>query len=210
MVVLRSIVVSHALAGVIFAATPPPPTAKASNMQVELTATLYVDRPSIQQLLGSDLGGYYVVIDVRLGPRNNEKLKVLRDDFGLRSDRDGERSKPYAASQIAGRGALVVSRTYEGGGVAAENGGPSVFGGLGGGGIGNSGSTISNTSKMDSGAKNKDNSLLGLLKEKILAEQETDQPISGLLIFPMEPKQKAKELEFTYAGPGSKLMLRFR
>ena len=48
------------------------------------------------------------------------------------------------------------------------------------------------------------------LEEKILQEKETDEPISGLLIFPMEPKQKAKDLELTYAGPGSKLTVRFR
>jgi hypothetical protein len=191
----------------------PTPTVKTGNADVELTATLYVDKSSIQQLLGSDLGGYYVVLNVRLAPKNDEKIKVFRDDFQLRTDRDGERSKPFAASQIAGRGALVVTRTYEGGGVAAENGGPVFGGGIGGlgvGGIGNSGGTISNTSKVDSGAKNKENPLLAVLQEKILAEKETDQPISGLLYFPMEPKQKIKDLELIYSGPGSKLTLRFR
>src|SRR5438046_4462161 len=166
-------------------------------MQVELTATLYVDKASVQQLLGSDLGGYYVVLDVRLSPKNTEKFKVFRDDFQLRTDRDGERSKPFAASQIAGRGALVVSRTYDGGGVAAENGGPVFGGGIGGmgvGGIGNSGGTISNTSKIDSGSKNKENPLLAALKEKILAEKETDEPVSGLLVFPTEPKQQLNDL----------------
>jgi hypothetical protein len=208
-VLFRTVFVAQAVAGALLAASAPP-TARASNMQVELTATLYVDKPSIQQLLGSDLGGYYVIVEVRLAPRNNEKLKVMRDDFGLRTDRDGERSKPWAASQVAGKGALVVSKTYEGGGVAAENGGPSIFGGMGAGGIGNAGSSVSNTSKMDVRAKNKDSSLLDLLKEKILQEKETEEPISGLLIFPMEPKQKAKDLELTYAGPGSKQTLRFR
>jgi hypothetical protein len=191
----------------------PTPTVKTGNADVELTATLYVDKSSIQQLLGSDLGGYYVVLNVRLAPKNDEKIKVFRDDFQLRTDRDGERSKPFAASQIAGRGALVVTRTYEGGGVAAENGGPVFGGGIGGlgvGGIGNSGGTISNTSKVDSGARNKENPLLAVLQEKILAEKETDQPISGLLYFPMEPKQKIKDLELIYSGPGSKLTLRFR
>jgi hypothetical protein len=191
----------------------PTPTAKTGNAMVELTATLYVDKASIQQLLGSDLGGYYVVLDVRLSPKNAEKFKVFRDDFQLRTDRDGERSKPFAASQIAGRGALVVSRTYDGGGIAAENGGPVFGGGIGGmgvGGIGNAGGTISNTSRVDSGAKSKENPLLAVLNEKILQEKETDQPVAGLLIFPMEPKQKAKDLELTYSGPGSKLMLRFR
>jgi hypothetical protein len=198
----------------LFAAKPSPtPTVKTGNADVELTATLYVDKPSIEKLLGSDLGGYYVVIDVRLAPKNDGKVKVFRDDFQLRTDRDGERSKPFAASQIAGRGALVVSRTYEGGGVAAENGGPVFGGGIGGmgvGGIGNSGSTISNTAKVDSGAKNKENPLLGVLKERILAEKEVNEPVSGLLIFPMEPKQKIKDLELTYSGPGSKLLLRFK
>src|SRR5437867_35674 len=150
----------------LFAAKPSPtPTVKTGNVDVELTATLYVDKASIQQLVGSDLGGYYVVIDVRLAPKNNEKFKVFRDDFQLRTDRDGERSKPFAASQIAGRGALVVSRTYDGGGVAAENGGPTFgggIGGFGGSGIGNTGSTVSDTSRIDHGAKNKDNPLLGV------------------------------------------------
>jgi hypothetical protein len=149
---------------------------------------------------------------VRLAPRNGEKWKVFRDDFLMRTDRDGERSKPFAPSQIAGQGALVVSRTSDGGGLASENRGP-VFGGIGGmgpGGMGNSQSQISNTSKIDAGAKNKDSSLLGMLTEKVLPEKETDQPVAGLLFFPLEPKQKIKDLELTYSGPGSKLMLRFR
>lgn len=211
---VRSLLVLIVASAAFAAHKPSPtPTVKSGNMQVELSATLYVDKIPIQQLLGSDLGGYYVVIDVRLAPKNNEKLKVLRDDFLLRTDRDGERSKPFAASQIAGRGALVVSRTYDGGGVAAENGGPVFGGGIGGmgvGGIGNAGGTISNTSKIDSGAKSKESPLLGTLNEKILVEKETDQPVSGLLYFPMEPKQKMKDLELIYSGPGSKLTLRFR
>ena len=191
----------------------PTPTAKTGNMMVEMTATLYVDKASIEQLLGSDLGGYYVVIDVHLTPKNSEKFKVFRDDFQLRSDRDGERSKPFAASQIAGRGALVVSRTYDGGGVAAESGGPVFGGGIGGmdvGGIGNSAGTISNSAKMESGSKKKESPVLAALTAKILQEKEIDQPLSGLLYFPMDPKQKIKDLELTYAGPGSKLSLRFR
>ena len=182
-------------------------------MMVELTATLYVDKASIQKLLGSDLGGYYVVIDTRVAPRANENFKIFRDDFQLRTDRDGERSKPFAPGQIAGKGALVITRTYDGGGVSGENGGQSlggVFGGMGGGGIGNYPGNVTNSAKMDSGAKNADNPLLGLLTEKVLHEGEIDKPVSGLLLFPMEPKQKIKDLELTYFGPGSKLILRFR
>ena len=63
---------------------------------------------------------------------------------------------------------------------------------------------------MDKGSKSKESPILGVLNEKVLAEKETDQPVSGLLFFPMEPKQKIKDLQLTYAGPGSKLMLRFK
>src|SRR5262249_11942284 len=69
----------------------PTPTSKTGNANVELSATLYVDKESIQKLLGSDLGGYYVVVDVRLAPKNSEKVKIFRDDFQLRTDRDGEK-----------------------------------------------------------------------------------------------------------------------
>lgn len=204
---LALIVVSTAFA----APKPAPiPTAKTGNMQVEMTATLYVDKPAIQQLLGSDLGGYYVVISVRLAPKNNEKIKVFRDDFLLRTDRDGEKSKPFAASQIAGKGALVVTRNSEGGGVAGESGSPAWGIGMGGGGFGNAAGTISNSAKIDNTSKNKETPLLASLTEKILPEKEIDQPISGLLYFPIEPKQKIKDLELIYSGPGSKLSLRFR
>jgi len=202
---VKSLLLLQLLACVAFAAHKPQPTPtnKTGNAMVELTATLYADKESIQQLLGSDLGGYYVVVDVRLAPKNDEKIKIFRDDFQLRTDRDGEKSKPFAPSQIAGRGALIVTPSSEG-----RGGGLGI--GLGGFGMGSGAEAVTNSSKMDKGAKNKENPLLGVLTEKVLAEKETDQPISGLLFFPMEPKQKIKDLQLTYAGPGSKLMLRFK
>ncbi len=192
---------------VVHAAHKPQPvlTNKTGNAMVELTATLYADPATIQDLLGSDLGGYYVVLDVRLAPKNGEKVNVLRDDFQLRSDRDGERSKPFSPSQIAGKGAMIVTPTSDG-----RN--KTGFGiGLGGLGMGSGGSQgVTNNAKMDKGAKNKESPLLGTLQERTLAEKETEQPVSGLLIFPMDPKQKNKDLELTYAGPGSRLTLRFK
>src|SRR5258707_7131331 len=115
---------------VVFAAhkPQPTPTVKTGNADVEMTATVYADKEAIEQLIGSDLGGYYVVIEVKLAPKNNEKVKVFRDDFQLKSDRDGEKAKPYAPSQIAGRGALIVSQTSDGGSRTGISGG---FGGLG-------------------------------------------------------------------------------
>lgn len=202
---VKLLLVAQLLAGLALAAHKPQPTPtnKTGNAMLEMTATLYADKESIQQLLGSDLGGYYVVVEVRLAPKNDEKIKVYRDDFQLKTDRDGEKSKPFSPSQIAGRGALIVTPSSDG-----RGGGLGI--GLGGFGMGGGADTVTNSSKMDKGSKNKENPMLGVLNEKVLPEKETDQPISGLLIFPMEPKQKNKDLQLTYAGPGSKLMLRFK
>ena len=92
---VKASLIAQLLACVALAAHKPQPTPtnKTGNAMVEMTATLYADKESIQQLLGSDLGGYYVVIDVRLTPKNGEKVKVYRDDFQLHTDRDGEKSK---------------------------------------------------------------------------------------------------------------------
>jgi hypothetical protein len=203
---VKLLLVAQLLACVALAAHKPQPTPtnKTGNAMVEMTATLYADKESIQQLLGSDLGGYYVVVEVRLAPKNDEKIKVYRDDFQLKTDRDGEKSKPFSPSQIAGRGALIVTPS------SSEGHGGGLGIGLGGFGMGSGTEAVTNSSKMDKGSKNKANPMLGVLNEKVLPEKETDQPISGLLFFPMEPKQKNKDLQLTYAGPGSKLMLRFK
>src|SRR2546426_5478797 len=150
----------------------PIPSAKGENAAVEITAQLYTSRPEIQKLLGSDLGGYYVVVQVKITPKGDKKLAVWRDDFQLRTDRDGERAKPYGPSQIAGRAALIVSQTADGGAVMGEDRGPIYGGGLGfpgsGGGFGNSSSQVSNTARVDSGLKEKPNPLLATLNEKVL------------------------------------------
>ena len=57
------------------------------------------------------------------------------------------------------------------------------IGGLGMGGIGDSGRTISNSAKIDSGSKSKESPILAGLNEKILPEKEIDQPVSGLLLY---------------------------
>src|SRR5262245_26887785 len=84
--VVRSILALIIASAALAANKPSPtPTVKTGNADVELTATLYLDKASIAQLLGSDMGGYYVVVNVRLAPKNNEKIKVFRDDFQLRT-----------------------------------------------------------------------------------------------------------------------------
>ena len=55
----------------------------------------------------------------------------------------------------------------------------------------------------------KENPLKKLLDEKVLPEKKTDQPVSGLLYFPME-LQKMKDLELVYGGKENRISLRFK
>lgn len=190
------------------------PLRSAENGLVEITATAFADRESVKQVLGSELGGHYIVVEVRLTPKDATKLAIHLDDFTLKTDKDGERTTPFAPSQIAGRGALVVSTGATSGGtvMAGAPGPPGLgpYGGLGGGMIGAGGSEGATEARatMRSASKDKPDPMLEVLKEKILVEKETETPVSGLLYFPME-KQKLKDLELIYTTPDGKLFLRF-
>lgn len=192
-----------------------------SNDQVEITATAHPDKESIKNVLGSDLGGNYVLVKVTISPRV-AKLPVHLDDFLLRTDRDGEKANPFTPSQIAGKGTLVISRgTSGGGGMMAESG--PMWGGypggypggmgvpMGGGGVGMGGGGVEGASaKVNNAAKEKDNPLLKTLKDNILVEGDYEKPVSGYLYFPMDPKQKLKDLELIYTTSSGKLSVRFR
>jgi hypothetical protein len=196
------------------------PSAYVENQQVGIAAMLFQGKDAIREELGSDLGGYFAVLKVTVTPKDGKPLPVFRDDFLLRSDKDGQRSQPFAPSQIAGRGALVISSNGRGGGVMAENPGP-VWGGMPGTGgrpgrlggdsanIGNSGESSAEAT-VNTGNREKDDPLLAVLKDKVLPEKETTEPLSGLLYFSLEGKHKPKDLELRYAGPAGKLSLRFR
>jgi hypothetical protein len=54
-----------------------------------------------------------------------------------------------------------------------------------------------------------ENPLEKVLKDKILVEQKTDKPASGLLYYPME-KQKLKDLELRYGPQETRITVRFK
>ena len=197
----------------------PTPVAHYRNDEIEISAKAYADKAAIQELIGFDLGGWVVVVEVTVTPKTENTLKLTLDDFTLRTDKDGQRSQPYAPSQIAGKGALVVSQTGTRGGIMGDSGGP-IWGGMGGGrpermggdsgGFGNTAGESQNKSTMKSDTGEKDTELLPVLKKRVLPEGETVKPVSGLLYFPMEGKQKPKDLELQYKGPAGKFSMRFR
>jgi hypothetical protein len=204
------------------AADKKPPVAETGNQRLGITATLYHDKEAVKEAVGSDLGGYFIVVRVELAPKGGQALNVLRDDFLLRSHSDGQKSGPFAPSQIAGRGALVVGRAVYGGGVAPNDPTGPVWGGIPGtgqmpqqlpqqgGGVGNMAGEEEATVTAQSGAKDKDNPVLAVLKQKVLPEKEIREPLAGLLYFSLDGKHKPKDLELQYNGPAGKLTLQFR
>ncbi len=217
---LRTGWISLAFCGAALAADKTLPIERTSNETVEITASL-LDKDQMQKELGSDLGGGIVVLRVTVRPLSEKPIAVSRDDFLLISDRDGQRTQPFAPSQIAGNSTLVVrSGQATAGGTMGQPNGPTwggVPGTMGrpqrgpsnGGAVGNAAGTTQAEAKVEKG-DSKENPLLGVLKEKILPEKEITDPLSGLLYFPIEGKVKPKDLELQYRLQGAKLALRFK
>jgi hypothetical protein len=212
---LQRIAVALLLVVACLGADKKPPEGTVSNSALEITAKLYTDKDDIKRILGSDLDGYFILVDVRVAPKSGSKLAVARDDFALRSDRDGQRASPFHPSQIAGSAVLVVTsagsgslKTENGGHVwGPPTGGPPARVGTGSPTIGNS---ASGSQASSAPGKAQEDPLLTVLKEKVLAEKEITEPLSGLLYFLLEGKHKPKDLELMYKGPAGRLSLRFK
>src|ERR1700737_1595199 len=111
-----AIVTGVMAAAVLCASDKKIPLRSTENDFVEITANALADREAVRQALGSDLGGHYILVQVRVSPKDGNKAKIDRDDFVLPPRQDGQRTTPFAPSQIAGRGALIISQGGSGGG----------------------------------------------------------------------------------------------
>lgn len=217
------------LAGVACAAPPvkSPPKGAGANDLVSIQATGYFDRNSVKELLGMDAGESILVVDVSMTPAAAGKWNLNRDDFILRSDRNGQRSQAATPSQIAGSAVMVVSSTGgQQGSYAPDNrrrpyGIPGIPGtgrtppslpdpNQRGGGAATA-DTSSAKADIDDGSRAKgDSPLLKLLKEKVLPEGERTGPVSGLLYFIIEGKQRPKDMEFIYKNSAGRIHIRFK
>jgi hypothetical protein len=178
---------------------------RGENEDMILSVTLYTTPADVKELIGDDLGGHYIVAEVKVEPKYGKTLNIDRDDFVLKTDDNGAKVTPFAPSQIAGREALIVTQT----GVKEKKSGV-MIGGMGGG-MGSSPGTDPGTTqvKVQNPAGQKENPLEKTLADKILVEQKTDKPTGGLLYFPME-KQKLKNLEVRYGPQETRITLRFK
>jgi hypothetical protein len=186
-----------------------PSITRGENQDLVLDVTLYDDPVLVKDLLGTDLGGHVIVAEVKIDPKFGKDIVVDRDDFQLRTTKDGEHTTPFAPSQIVASDAVVVAQSK--GPSAASPGmvipGPLVIrGGLG---AGAPAEGAGDAKAAADGAEKKENPLKKLLEEKVLPEKKTDQAVSGLLYFPME-KQKRKDLELIYGGRENRITLRFK
>lgn len=187
------------------------------NEDVIVTATIYTDPADIKNVLGDDLGGHFILADVKVEPKYGKEIAIDRDDFTLRTDKDGERDHPYEGSQIAGRTALVVGKTKAAptqesqpdySDVPVPIGGPIMYPGAGVGVGGGGGAVDANKAAVRKDSGDAPNPLEKLLDEKILPQGKTGKPVTGLLYFPME-KQKLKDLELLYGPKETRISLRF-
>lgn len=207
----------YLLAVVLFAGIFPPlgaadkklPIEETSNELIDLSANAFTDKDQIQQALGADPGPDIVVVRVTVRPVSDKPIQLSLDDFYLFSTKDGQRSEPYAPSQIAGSAALVV--TPLGPKATEVRKGPTFGGviGIGGGGAGTSSAAPPTDSKVEVKKDEKANPLLQVLEDKVLPEKEIKDSTSGLLYFQITGKVKAKDLELHYKGPAGRLALRF-
>ena len=182
-------------------------SARGENEDLILSVTIHTDPADVKELIGDDLGGHYIVADVKVEPKYGKTVTIDRDDFVLRTDKDGEKATPFVGNQIEGREALIVKKAGADGGKHGGIGVGAYGGGFGGGSPETDHGEV--TATMQSAAKVKENPIQKVLDDKILPEKKTDQPASGLLYFPLE-KQKLKDLELYYGGQENRISLRFK
>ncbi len=184
------------------------PETSAGNDQIDVVATITLAEEEVTQKIGADPGKGVVLLEVRIIPKTDKPVQVSPDDFILLAHDDGERSKPFEPSEIAGNGALVVSSTAQGG--PKKTSSSIGFGGMMGGGGGSPGNSKVTTlsSKMDTKTQGNDK-LLEALKAKQFPEKESAQPVEGYLYFPLDGKHKLKNLAVLYRGPAGRLNLEF-
>jgi hypothetical protein len=191
MVTGRLVFACLALTALVAGADRKPPRGQVEDDAVTITATL-LNSDQLRQSVGTDFDNNYVVLDVHIAPKGGMPYAVTLDDFILRSESSGDHSGPFlSAGQIAGAGALVVERSY---GNRSNPDSPRPLEGT----------------KLEMKPDAKGDAALDALKKKMLASKTVTEPVSGLLFFPLNPKEKAKNLVLSCKTPHSKLRLEFR
>ena len=196
-------------------------TSHGASDRMEILATVHANKSAVKALLGDDINGYVMVVEVTIKPRVEEGVKIDRDDFQLLITDDGQKTKPFAPAQLLGTGGLVI-RSQKGptSGAMGQNNGPVWGGPMGGpmglprsgGGIGTSpGVQIETpTVEVKEDSKEKVNPLKKILEDKELPAKEMKETTTGLLYFPIDGKHKTRNIILLYRGLGGRIDIEFK
>jgi len=207
-----------ATAGVLLAAGDLPVWVTEKAADVTISARVILDKEAQVQAVGSDLNRQYVIVEVKLVPRGGYPVTMTREDFLLRSARDAEKSTAESPERIAGSAVLVLGEGGQSRPIYSQSGDPVFVGGFPGTGgrprrLGSEdtfGAPAGATEAAVAPSKAKETPLLGTLQEKEVRLGEIRKPVTGLLYFPVDPKQKVKNLWLHYKGAGGTADLHFR
>jgi hypothetical protein len=198
------------LAATLSTAKDPKTYNQVSTDAVTLMGKAYMDPAAIKQLVGDDLGGHYIVIEMTVSPTAGKPVNIQLDSFTLFAEGDGDRTKPQTAAEITASDSMVLKRGESGIGSLGEV--PGVkWSGVG---FGGRSSKPKETTDKDAASApvqkgKKNDALKASLEQKALPEKETSQPVTGLLYFPME-KKKLKDLALFYDTPNGKARMYFK
>jgi hypothetical protein len=212
-----------------FAADRKPLPNQAGNDDIDIFATVVLDRQEIRQALGADASATmpdgYALVRVRILPKADQALRVGTNDFILISRKDGERSPALDPEQITGQAGLILKAAQsQPSRMSTVSNGP-IWGGVK--------PTRSTTSADDrpreatlppDADKNVDadkpdsahantpemNPLLAALKAKAVPGDESKKALEGLLYFAIDGKPKPKDLGLIYESPTGKLIVDFK
>lgn len=190
--------------------------------RMEILATVHANKSAVKELLGDDIHGYVMVVEITIKPRVEEGVKIDRDDFQLLTTDDGQKTRPFAPAQLLGTGGLVI-RSQRGptSGAMGQNNGSVWSGPVGngrpmrlpgnGGSIGNPTTQIEtpNAEERD-GSKDKKDPMQKVLEEKELPAKEMTEVTKGLLYFPIDGKHKTKNITLLYRGLGGRIDIEFK
>jgi len=184
-----------------------------STDTVTLMGKAYITPDAIKQLVGSDLGGHFIVVELTVSPKAGKPVNIQLDSFTLFAE-GGDRTKPETPAEITAPSSMVLKQGEAGIGSLGEAPGVKWSGVGFGGGHPSKPKDDKDKAKKDAPkptpqAGENDQTLKATLEKRALPEKETSEPVTGLLYFPME-KKKLKEIVMFYDTPNGKVRMYFR
>lgn len=208
-------------ASLAFAADRKPLPNQAGNDDVDIFATVLLDRNEIQQAIGAELPEGYAAVRVKVVPKADQALRIGTEDFMLISRKDGDRSQALEPEQITGQAGLILKAGQQPSRMSTVTNG-TIWGGVR--------PTRSAPSDRDRDSDKKEteiapqpeggprennpetNPLLAALKAKGIPGDESKKPLEGLLYFPVDGKLKLKpkDLSMIYKSPTGRMVIDFK